>query len=348
MIIENLIFRADASTQIGTGHVMRCLALAQSWQDQGGQATFVFANKSTALENRLLLEGMQVVYLSVEAGSHEDANQTVDFAQQFNAEWVVVDGYQFGAEYQKNIKNSGLNLLFIDDYGHSDRYYADLVLNQNISAHSELYPSREIHTKLLLGTQYTLLRREFWKWLGWQREINAIASRILVTLGGGDPDNVTLKVIQALQQVNVNDLEVIVVIGGSNPHYEVLQKEIATSSLAISLKRNVNDMPELMAWADIAIAAGGSTNWELAFMGLPSLAISVSDNQIAIAKELNQQGVVSYLGWYQQVEPTQISEAVQNLIGDRAKREEMSLKGRKLVDGKGGKMVISEMSNMLN
>ncbi len=346
--MKQLLIRADASIEIGTGHVMRCLALAQAWQEQGGQAIFLLANKSPSLENRLLSESIKVIYLSVEAGSHEDVNQTVDFARQFNTEWVVVDGYQFGAEYQKNIKNSGLNLLFIDDYGHADRYYADLVLNQNISAHLGLYPSREIYTKLLLGTQYTLLRREFWKWLGWQREINPIATRILVTLGGGDPDNVTLKVIQALQQVNVNDLEIIVVIGGSNPHYEILQNEIAASSLAISLKRNVSDMPELMAWADLVIAAGGSTNWELAFMGLPSLVISVADNQIAIAKELNQQGVVSYLGWYQQVEPTQISEVVQNLIGDQAKREEMSLKGRKLVDGKGGKMVISELSNMLN
>ena len=97
MALQNLIIRTDASTQIGTGHVMRCLALSQAWQERGGEVIFVLANKSSVLENRLLLEGMQVVYLSVETGSPEDAKQTVDFARRFNAEWAVVDGYQFGA-----------------------------------------------------------------------------------------------------------------------------------------------------------------------------------------------------------------------------------------------------------
>lgn len=344
----NLTIRADASVQIGTGHVMRCLALAQAWQEHGGQTTFILANKSSALEDLLLLEGMQVVYSSVEVGSPEDAKQTVDFARRFNAEWAVVDGYQFGAEYQKIIKNSGLNLLFIDDYGHADHYYADLVLNQNISANIDLYPSREIYTKLLLGTQYILLRREFWQWQGWQRETKAISRKLLVTFGGSDPDNVTLKVIQALQQVNIDDLEVIVVVGASNPHHEILQKEIADSNLIISLKQNVHNMPELMAWADIAIAAGGSTSWELAFMGLPSLVISLADNQIAIAEKLNIHQIIDYLGWHEQIQIKQISQAVQEFIGDRAKREQMTIRGKKLVDGKGGQRAIADMGNMLN
>ena len=348
MIIKNLVIRADASVQIGTGHVMRCFALAQVWQEQGGQAIFVFANKSAALEDRLLLEGMQVIYLSVEAGSSEDAKQTGDFARKFNTQWIVVDGYQFGTEYQKNIKNFGLNLLFIDDYGHADHYYADLVLNQNISANIDLYPSREIYTKLLLGTQYILLRREFWQWRGWQRETKAIANNLLITLGGSDPDNVTLKVLQALRLIRSNNLEIIIVIGGSNPHFEILQNKIADSNLIISLKQNVQNMPELMAWADIAIAAGGSTSWELAFMGLPSLVISLADNQIAIAEKLNIHQIIDYLGWHEHIQIKQVSQAVQDFIGDCAKREQMSLKGRKLVNGNGLQLVIAEMSNMLN
>jgi len=344
----NLIIRSDASVQIGTGHVMRCLALAQVWQEQGGQAIFLFANKFAALENRLLLEGMQVVYLSIEAGSPEDAKQTGDFARKFNTQWIVVDGYQFGAEYQKIIKNLGLNLLFIDDYGHAEHYYADLVLNQNISAHVDLYPNCEAYTKLLLGTQYILLRQEFWQWRDWQRETKAISNNLLITLGGSDPDNVTLNVLQALRLIRSTNLEIIIVIGGSNPHFEILENEIADSNLIISLKQNVQNMPELMAWADIAIAASGSTSWELAFMGLPSLVISLADNQKAIAEKLNEYQIIDYLGWYEQIQIKQINQAVQELIGDRAKREKMSLKGRKLVDGNGGQLVIAEMSNMLN
>ena len=347
MALKKLIIRADASVSVGTGHVMRCLALAQTWQDQGEEAIFVLANKSSALENRLLSEGMQIVYLLVETGSNEDANQTVDFAQKFNAQWIVVDGYHFGAKYQKVIKDFGARLLALDDYGHADHYYADLVLNQNISAYKDLYQSREIYTQLLLGTQYVLLRREFWQWRDWQRAINPIARKLLVTLGGSDPDNVTLKVIQSLSQVNRDDLEVIVVIGGSNPHYKVLQKEVADSSLAVSLKQNVSNMPELMAWADLVIAAGGSTNWELAFMGLPSLVITIADNQKAIAAGLNRQGVIINLGWHQDVTIDQIGVAVQKFISDHDKRKTMSKKGRDLVDGKGSMHIISAMIDML-
>ncbi|MCL1491736.1 MAG: UDP-2,4-diacetamido-2,4,6-trideoxy-beta-L-altropyranose hydrolase [Pseudanabaena sp. Salubria-1] len=343
----NIVIRADASDLIGTGHVMRCLALAQGWQDQGGKAIFVLANKSPELEARLLSEKMIILYLSVKAGCHEDAHQTVDFTQQFAAQWVVVDGYHFGAEYQKVIKDFGTRLLFIDDYGHADYYYADLVLNQNIAANQDLYINRETYTKLLLGTEYALLRREFWKWRDWQRVVNPIASKILITLGGSDPDNVTLKVIQALNLLNKDNLEVNVVIGGSNPHYECLQREAADASSAISLHRNVSNMPELMAWADMAIAAGGSTNWELAFMGLPSIVIAIADNQKAIAAELDRQGVIINLGWHQDVTIEQIGLRLRELIGDRHKREDMSQKGRKLVDGNGASRVASQMLNML-
>jgi len=347
MALNNLLIRSDTSVQIGTGHIMRCLALAQAWQEREGEALFVMADMSSALENRLLMEGMKVVHLSGIAGGLEDATVTMDAAQKFNAQWVVVDGYHFGKDYQKLIKDAKLNLLFIDDYGHAGYYYADLVLNQNISADIDLYPSREPYTKLLLGTEYVLLRREFWLWRNWQRETQSVANKILVTLGGSDPDNVTLRVIRALQLLNIDGMEVIVIIGGSNPYHQILQQEISTSNLVITLRQNVNNMPQLMAWADIAIAAGGSTNWELAFMGLPSLVISVADNQIAIAKGLNQQGVISYLGCYQQVGLSQIHQALQELRYDRCKREIMSEKGQKLVDGYGGNRVVLEINKML-
>ena len=137
-----------------------------------------------------------------------------------------------------------------------------------------------------------------------------------------------------------NDLEVIVVVGGSNPHHKKLQS-VTESNLAISLQQNVDNMPELMAWADIAIAAGGSTNWELAFMGLPSIVITIADNQKAIAAELDRQGVIVNLGWHQDVTIEQIGLALQELISDRPKRQIMSKKGRELIDGIGSKRAIN-------
>ncbi|MFN5862359.1 MAG: glycosyltransferase, partial [Pseudanabaena sp.] len=143
-----------------------------------------------------------------------------------------------------------------------------------------------------------------------------------------------------------NNLDIVVVIGGTNPNYEQLTSFTKNSLLSISLQINVGNMDELMAWADIAIAAGGSTNWELAFMGLPSIVITIADNQKAIAAELDRQGAIINLGWHQDVTIEQIGLVLRELIGDRPKRETMSKKGRELVDGNGAKRVISKINSM--
>ncbi len=336
-----LFIRVDASTEIGTGHVMRCLALAQAWQDADGQVIFLMATEAPDLKTRLKAEGMEVIYLPIQIGSAEDAEETAKLARQFNANWVVVDGYHFGAKYQEIIKESELKLLFIDDYGHAKQYHADIILNQNIHADEELYSNRQPYTQLLLGTSYTLLRREFWQWREWQRSLSLIATKLLVTLGGADPDNVTLKVIQGLQQVEVEGLEAIVVVGGSNPHYEQLRSASQESCFPIQLKRNVTNMPELMAWADVAITASGSTSWELAFMGLPSIFLILADNQRLIAEKLGAMGVVVNLGSHENVSSVQIASEVAQLMIATERREKMTRCSQELVDGQGSSRVLS-------
>src|SRR5207249_1652332 len=122
--------------------------------------------------------------------------------------------------------------------------------------------------------------------------------KVLVTMGGSDPDNVTLKVIQALPQVEVQGLEATVVIGGTNPHYRELEAAILQLPLPIRLERNATNMPELMAWADIAVSAGGTTLWELAFMGLPNLVVVLADNQRPAAAHLGAIGAITNMGWH--------------------------------------------------
>ncbi|PHM11052.1 UDP-2,4-diacetamido-2,4,6-trideoxy-beta-L-altropyranose hydrolase [Nostoc sp. 'Peltigera malacea cyanobiont' DB3992] len=340
-----LFIRVDASTQIGTGHVMRCLALAQAWQDAGGQVIFVMATEAPGLKTRLNAEGMEVIHLPIQIGSAEDAEETAKLAHQFNANWVVVDGYHFDAKYQEIIKQSELKLLFIDDYGHAKEYHADIVLNQNIHACEGLYRNRQPYTKLLLGTSYSLLRREFWQWRGWQRSLPLIAKNLLVTLGGADSDNVTLKVIQGLQQVEIEELEAVVVVGGSNPHYEQLRLAIQESRFPIHLKRNVTDMPDLMSWADVAVTAGGSTCWELAFMGLPSVMLILADNQRAIAEKLEAMGVVVNLGWHENVSAVEIASAVAQLLITDGRREKMTRCSQELLDGQGSSRVLSYLKD---
>ncbi|MBX3054996.1 MAG: UDP-2,4-diacetamido-2,4,6-trideoxy-beta-L-altropyranose hydrolase [Anaerolineae bacterium] len=334
MMSHTLLIRADGGTQMGTGHLMRCLALAQGWQEKGGEVLFVLAWETTAIEERLRQEGMQVAHLvGVEAGSEGDAAATAVLARQHHAWWIVVDGYHFGGAYQKQIKDAGFSLLFIDDNAHADHYYADLVLNQNIYAQARLYQAREPYTRLLLGTSFVLLRREFWPWRGWQRPMPEVARHLLVTLGGSDSDNVTLKVIEALRQL-VGEWEAVIVVGGQNPHYHKLATAVGDDP-RFHLRQNVLNMPELMAWADLAIAASGSTCWELAFMGLPSLFIVLAENQALLADGLATEGAGINLGWFHHLTTERITTELGHLRNSPEARKMLSHKARAVVEGRG-------------
>ena len=336
---QSLLIRADADVRIGSGHVMRCLALAQGWIESGGVVYFASAILPDGLANRLVTEGLHLCRLDVGAGSPADAQAAAELAREIKADWLVVDGYHFGYEYQLSIKEHGLRLLVIDDYGHAGRYVADLILNQNVYATVDLYPYRAGETKLLLGVEYALLRREFWDWQGWERPISTTPNKLLVTLGGGDANNVTLRVIQAIQRLEDISLEVVIIVGGSNPHLAALQNAVRNDS-RLQLVHNVDNMPELMAWADGAVSAAGSTCWELAFMGLPALLIILADNQRPIAEELDKTGICVNLGWFDKLTNQQIRTGLYNLMADEKQRLRMSVSGKKLVDGLGTQRVI--------
>ncbi|MDL1894802.1 UDP-2,4-diacetamido-2,4,6-trideoxy-beta-L-altropyranose hydrolase [Anaerolineae bacterium CFX7] len=338
--MNTLLIRADANTEIGTGHVMRCLALAQAWQDAGGAVTFAMATDAPAVRARLESEGAHVVSISESLGSQADASRTIALAHELGARWVVVDGYHFDSGYQRAVKDAGLALLWIDDEAHAEHYCADIVLNQNLHAAEAMYAARESYTRLLLGPRYVLLRREFLKWRAWQREIPPIARKILVTLGGGDPDNVTLKVIQALKQIELEELQVVVLIGATNPHSTELEATVRNVPFSIRLESNVSDMPKLMAWADVAVSGAGSTCWELAFMGLPSIVVTLAENQIAIARGMRAHGAAV------QVETSTLeclSEKLKGLVFDAAHRCRMTRKQRLLIEGPGAARTVQAL-----
>ena len=188
---------------------MRCLSLKQQWVSEGGRSLFVSCMVTPNVKSRLASEDTEIIYLPSILGSNNDAQQTASLAKKFSASWVILDGYAFDSAYQKIIKDAGLNLLLIDDNGSMGHYYADIVLNQNIHANKELYQDKEPYVRLLLGTKYVLLRAEFLNWHGLKREIPKTARNILVTLGGSDPENVTLKVIKGIQETGIDNLNVI-------------------------------------------------------------------------------------------------------------------------------------------
>jgi len=338
----NLLLRTEASVAIGTGHVMRCLALAQAWCDAGGRAMFAMAEATPAVEERLRKEGFEVVRVAVRVGSTADAEGTANLALLHAASWVVVDGYEFGAEYQAGLKSHGLKVLFIDDNGHAGRYSADLVLNQNAHADESLYQRREHSTKLLLGPRFALLRREFAPWREWKREIPAIARNVLVTMGGSDPDNFTRTAVDGLRAAK-GKIQIRILAGGSNPHVAALEGLRAGAEDSIELVRDATNMPEQMSWADLAVAGAGSTCLEMCFMGLPALLIDLAENQTPIANEFAWRGTAYYLGNSKTLTPDRIGTETRRSLDSVVERIAMSQRGRELVDGAGAERVVHEL-----
>lgn len=337
-----LLIRADGNAQIGIGHVMRCLALAQAWRSAGGACEFVGGPKCFLPEQRFRQEGITWRHLGVNSGSPEDARETAVMAKEKDSEWVVIDGYVFDGSYQRRLKDQGLRVLAIDDFGHAGHYYADVVVNQNFGACESSYASREQGTRLLLGTEYALLRREFWPWRDWERDTSLRARNVVVMMGGADDRNVTVQVLEALREVRAPDIEVTVVAGAANRHMHELGRKIDSYPYPVCLETDVTDIPKLMASADIAITASGSTLWEMMLMQLPFCAIIVADNQRPAATALDREGLCVSLE-ADELTTQGLAQAVEQMMADGQQRLTMSRRGRALVDGRGAERVMAAM-----
>ena len=342
MGVETLLIRADAGPEIGTGHVMRCLALAQAWQDRGGRAVFFMAQSTPAIRDRLSQECCEMSTCKAVIGSADDARKTLETAHQSGCEWLVLDGYRFDSEYVDNVCRHGLKVLYVDDLGDSQDC-ANVILNPNLSASTSRSEGGGRAPRLLLGTKYCLLRREFRSWIDWHRETLILARKILVTLGGSTPEGLALCILEALAQVQHQLESVIFVLGASSGDSDSLKLAATNFQEKISFVRAARDMAKLMAEADVAIAAAGSTCWEMCFMGLPALIVDIAENQTAEAVELNRQGYAKYLGRGSTLTPAKLSAELSELLRSAEARREISQRCRKLVDGRGAERVVAAM-----
>ncbi len=343
---DELLVRVDASSDVGTGHAMRCLALAQGWRDDHGTVRFLMAEALPAVEERLRVEGVGITKLSVPPGSAADVNATTDLAAASKPAWVVLDGYRFGPEFQVRLKEHGCRVLAIDDYGHAVRYTADLILNQNLSARPEMYAGAAQGTRLLLGPRYLLLQRNFRKRPP-RTTTEAAAHRVLVTVGGVDPHNVTLKILKALETTSLERLEVRAVVGSANPNETSLRPVAESSEGRIRLERNPPDMAALMEWADVAIASAGTTAWELAYMGVATLLFSTADNQRPVAESLAAAGGARDLGTSEALKGEYVVSELRALLKSPRARETMTTRARAVVDGRGVSRALTELKAAL-
>ena len=188
VILNTLVIRVDNNSKIGLGHVMRCRAFAQAWARQGGHSIFVMADPSPIILKRLVSENIQVELLD----SPADEIKYIDkIGDQNSAEWLIIDGYQFGAEYIQALKGRRWKILLIDDGIPLPYYPVDIILNQSQYANESIYADKT-DAKLLIGTQYAVVQEEFFLTRSWRRGFPNIGSKLLITFGGADPNNCLL------------------------------------------------------------------------------------------------------------------------------------------------------------
>jgi UDP-2,4-diacetamido-2,4,6-trideoxy-beta-L-altropyranose hydrolase len=329
-----IIFRANAYPEIGTGHVMRCLALANACRDADMATRFVGRVEDGVLRGRIKQCDHDFTALT------EDQEAEWMNCISHKVDWVVLDGYGFCSQDHRKIRDAGVKLLIIDDMANLDSYEADVILNQNFHANAADY-HLAYETKMLMGTQFALLRQEF---IGRRPLVRkAGTSRLLVTLGGSDPQGVSLRVTEALAKIHDMRFEVRLIAGSSNPHLDQLKvaAELArTGGHTLEVLHYTNDMPGEMAWADFAVIAGGSTSLEVAYMGLPALVLTLANNQASIACAMHRLGVAESLGWFDTLTAANLADALKCLASDVPRRQAMMAQGQALVDGLGAKRVV--------
>ncbi|MBT5267079.1 MAG: hypothetical protein HOL85_19740 [Rhodospirillaceae bacterium] len=347
MDIPSLIIRVDADQTIGTGHAMRCLALAQAWVSSGGEVTVSTADMPDGIRDRYRDIRARVVDHRFKPGSREDASWTIGLAHDLIADWTVVDGPAFGPSFFEPLSTEPVPVLLLDDQGALRRYSVRLILNQNRHSDPKLYQSKGT-AGLLLGLDFVLLRQEFNKWRDWERPIAPIARNLLVVLGGADPENRTKGILRDLATVlsarpDGDVFSVRVIVGAANPRAKDLALTAAELPMQAELLHDVSDMAEQYSWCDLAISSAGSAVWELAMLGTPMILGAQIPVEEILAHDLARTGACLYLGPFSKLETDKLSSSVARLIDDPRRREAMSQSARGLVDGQGAERVVRRM-----
>ncbi len=357
---SRIAFRADASVQIGTGHVMRCLTLADALCEDGAECLFLCRPHDGHLLELVSARGHRAIALpardaatstapdqSLPAHAHwlgtdwmTDGQDCLEALAGRSVDWLVADHYALDRRWQRTMRSSVRRLMVIDDL--ADRPHdCDLLLDQNLGRRAEDYsgllPSG---AQMLIGPHYALLRPEFaaLRAESLARRRHPQLKNLLITMGGVDKDNATGAVLTALQCCDLpSDLHITVVLGPHAPWLAQVRSQAETMPWRTRVLAGVNDMARLMLEADLAIGAAGSTSWERCCLGLPTIQLVLAENQRCLAAALQEAGAAVIAA-----DARQIVTPLQGKLSSGGLSEllqAMSLAASGVTDGDGAKRV---------
>lgn len=321
-------FRCDASPEIGSGHIMRCLGVADRLHDMGWSVFFITGPKS--LETVPALKNGP--YTILDPG---DVIPPMD--------WMVIDHYGLDRKDEGQYRDAAKTILVIDDLAnrhHDCDYLLDQTYGRRAVDYTPLVPD---DCRLLLGTDYALLRPEFGRTrlhaLENRLNFDGLPSRLLVSAGNTNLHNIHGKILEVLQGFDRYPLTISVVMGSKALYMEDVKNTIQTLNAqtphSATLMLDRPDMARIMAAHDLAIGAGGTTSWERCCLGLPSLVTILADNQITVIENLADAGALFNLGWYNAPDFEQTIRDGFNAISDLPAYKDMAGAAAEICDGKG-------------
>lgn len=347
----NTVFRVDASNLIGTGHLMRCLTLAEALRDRGAQPRFICRSHPGNLIALLQQRAFPVSVLrrtpfveprqSADYASwlgvtqDQDATETIRALGRDRSDWLVVDHYGLDRVWEQRLRPYARRLMVIDDLANRD-HDCDLLLDQNFTENAqtryqELVPPG---CRMLIGPHYALLRPEYAMWRKETVERNGNVRRILVFMGGYDLHNMTGLVLRILSEPEFKELKVDVVVGANNSHLSGIRSQ-ANNLPQVTLHEQRPHLADLMAKADLAIGTGGATTWERLCLCLPALVVSVAENQESACKTLERAGLIHYAGKSEMLDEQSLLRLITKMISERETLRRLSIAARNLLDGQG-------------
>lgn len=352
-----IAFRVDASDQIGTGHLMRCLTLADALKQHGAQTRIISRQMPGHLHDMLAVRGHEFMPLNngpdeiilddlshthwLGASQLTDAQDSVQALSDKTWDWLVVDHYALDARWESALRQASKNILVIDDIA-DRRHDCNVLLDQNFYADAETRYVGKVpeHCQLLLGPRYALLREEFRLLHKQVRPRKGSVQRILIFFGGVDADNYTALAIEALTNIGINELQVDVVIGAQHPFRESIQAACIRHNFTCHVQ--TDRMAELMALADLSIGAGGSAIWERCCLGSPTITICSADNQRNQIADAALEGLL-YAPEVKDSLHLVIERHVRSLIENKCLRQLISRNGIQAVDGRGALRIVGSM-----
>ena len=360
--MKSVTIRVDASMQIGTGHVMRCLTLADALKSIGVLCHFICREHLGNLIDQIRQRGFSVSALPNSPESIVNKEQLFNYGGWLGVEWMVdaaqtkaniseivdwliVDHYAIDAGWEQVLRASCRHLMVIDDIANRP-HLCDLLVDQNYEDQDRYSEFVTNDCRLLLGASYALLRPEYAQY----RAIKILRphtdgiNRALIFFGGADSLDLTGTALKAFSINGLDHIELDVVVGANYLYHEQLS-QLAALRGRTNIHKPRNHLADLMFVADLAIGAGGVTNWERMCLGLPTLVVTVAENQIPISKILDRLGVIQLLGRSEDVSSSNISMALLSEIKSR-KVSYQATKAMNLCDGLGVSRVINIMTSM--